>query len=115
MAVKSFAGTFLGFLFSGFFGISGALCVGSLTPRLGFPESREPRSAVWYGNIGTAITRLGAPKLLETFTIREELEGWRTLPLVYGGRFWHGRAIRLVRDSSQASGSAQDLQSCLSR
>lgn len=86
----SFASTFLGFLIGGLaFGISGAgFSVGIAYTSVFFPRGKQGTALGIFGmgNAGAAVTTLAAPTLLQKFTNDgQNIEGWRTLPLVYGG------------------------------
>lgn len=86
----SFASTFVGFLIGGLaFGISGAgFSVGIAYTSVFFPRGKQGTALGIFGmgNAGAAVTTLAAPTLLQKFTNDgQNIEGWRTLPLVYGG------------------------------
>src|SRR5213592_1587488 len=88
--LTSFASSFTGFLVGGLaFGIAGAsFAVGVAYTSLWFPKNKQGTALGLFGmgNIGTAITALGAPKMLDAFTQHNTvLEGWRMLPRVYAG------------------------------
>jgi NNP family nitrate/nitrite transporter-like MFS transporter len=86
--LTSYARDFNGFLWGGLaFGLCGAsFAVGVAYTALWFPRERVGGALGLFGmgNIGTAITALGAPLMLKSFTENgERLDGWRTLPQVY--------------------------------
>ena len=85
----SFASNFVGFLIGGLaFGVSGAgFSVGIAYTSVFFPREKQGTALGIFGmgNAGAAVTTLAAPTLLQKFTNDgQNLEGWRTLPLVYG-------------------------------
>lgn len=88
MFLTSFASNFLGFLIGGLaFGLSGAsFAVGVAYTAVWFPKNKQGSALGIFGmgNMGTAITALCAPTMLENFTLHgENLEGWRRLPQLY--------------------------------
>lgn len=90
LVLTSFASSFIGFVLGGLaFGIAGAsFAVGVAYTSLWFPKNKQGTALGLFGmgNIGTAITALGAPKMLDAFTQHNAvLEGWRMLPRVYAG------------------------------
>ena len=90
LVLTSFAGSFGGFVAGGLaFGVAGAsFAVGVAYTSVWFPKSKQGTALGLFGmgNIGTAITALGAPKMLDAFTQHNTvIEGWRTLPRVYAG------------------------------
>lgn len=81
--------TFGGFLLGGLlFGVSGAsFAVGIAYSSVFFPRERQGTALGIFGvgNAGAALTTLLAPTLLKRFTEGgENIEGWRTLPILYG-------------------------------
>lgn len=81
--------TFGGFLLGGLlFGVSGAsFAVGIAYSSVFFPRERQGTALGVFGvgNAGAALTTLLAPTLLKRFTDGgENIEGWRTLPILYG-------------------------------
>ncbi|MBZ0212400.1 MAG: MFS transporter [Nitrospirae bacterium] len=70
------------------FGTSGAsFAVGVAYSSLWFPRERQGTALGVFGmgNVGAALTTLGAPTLLARLTADgADLEGWRKLPLLYG-------------------------------
>ncbi len=90
MFLTSFASTFTGFLLGGLgFGISGAsFAAGVSYTAVWFPKAKQGTALGLFGmgNMGTAITALGAPTLLQRLTDGgANLEGWRALPQIYAG------------------------------
>jgi NNP family nitrate/nitrite transporter-like MFS transporter len=90
MFLTSFASGFMGFLVGGLaFGISGAsFAVGVAYTSLWFPKNKQGTALGLFGmgNLGTAITSLGAPHLIASVTQQgASIEGWRTVPQVYAG------------------------------
>ena len=90
MFLTSFASGFMGFLIGGLaFGISGAsFAVGVAYTSLWFPKNKQGTALGLFGmgNLGTAITSLGAPHLIASVTQQgANIEGWRTVPQVYAG------------------------------
>lgn len=88
LLLTSFANSFGGFVLGGLaFGVAGAsFAVGVAYTSLWFPRNKQGTALGLFGmgNIGTAITALGAPKMLDMFTQQNTvLDGWRTLPRVY--------------------------------
>jgi NNP family nitrate/nitrite transporter-like MFS transporter len=71
------------------FGLTGAtFASGVALTSSWFPKEKQGRALglLGLGNIGTAITALSAPLLLKWATNGgEEIEGWRTVPLLYAG------------------------------
>lgn len=87
--ITSRVSTFGGFMIGGLlFGMSGAaFAVGIAYSSVFFPkESQGTALGVFgMGNAGSAITTLAAPTMLKAFTNGgQDIEGWRTLPIVYG-------------------------------
>lgn len=87
--VTSQVSTFVGFMMAGLlFGMSGAsFAVGIAYSSLWFPKERQGTALGIFGmgNAGSAITTLAAPTMLKNFTNGgQNIEGWRTLPIVYG-------------------------------
>ncbi len=87
--VTSQVSTFAGFMAGGLlFGMSGAaFAVGIAYSSVFFPKERQGTALGIFGmgNAGSAITTLAAPTMLKNFTNGgQNMEGWRTLPLVYG-------------------------------
>lgn len=81
--------TFGGFMIAGLlFGMSGAsFAVGIAYSSLFFPKERQGTALGIFGmgNAGSAVTTLAAPTMLKNFTDNgQNIEGWRTLPMVYG-------------------------------
>ena len=90
MFLTSFASGFLGFLIGGLaFGISGAsFAVGVAYTSLWFPKNKQGTALGLFGmgNLGTAITSLGAPHLITSVTDGgAKIEGWRVVPQIYAG------------------------------
>lgn len=88
--LMSFADGFVGFLCGGLgFGLAGtSFAVGVGYTALWFPRERVGGALGIFGmgNIGTAVTALGAPYLLKVFTDNgKDLDRWRLLPQVYSG------------------------------
>lgn len=88
--VTSQVSTFAGFMACGLlFGMSGAaFAVGIAYSSLWFPKERQGTALGIFGmgNAGSAVTTLAAPTLLQRFTDGgQDIEGWRTLPMLYGG------------------------------
>lgn len=88
--LTSMVGSYAGFLICGLaFGVSGAsFAAGVAYTSVWFPKNKQGTALGLFGmgNLGTAITALGAPKMLDSFTNGgANLEGWRTLPQVYAG------------------------------
>lgn len=88
MFLTSFASDFSGLLIGGIaFGLSGAsFAVGIAYTSLWFPKNRQGTALGLFGmgNLGTAITALGAPHLLDAATHNNaNPEGWRLLPQIY--------------------------------
>lgn len=83
--VSSFGGFLLGGLL---FGVSGAsFAVGIAYSSIFFPRERQGTALGVFGvgNAGAALTTLIAPSLLKKFTDGgANIEGWRTLPILYG-------------------------------
>gem|GEM_PF-6050783 len=87
--VTSQATSFAGFMVGGLlFGMSGAsFAVGIAFSSVYFPQERQGTALGIFGmgNAGSAITTLAAPTMLKAFTDGgKQIEGWRTLPMVYG-------------------------------
>ncbi|MBX3117462.1 MAG: NarK/NasA family nitrate transporter [Fimbriimonadaceae bacterium] len=87
--LTSFANSFLGFMIGGLaFGMSGAaFAVGIAYSSLWFPKEKQGTALGIFGmgNAGAALTTLAAPHMLKVFTDQgKNLDGWRTLPQVYG-------------------------------
>jgi MFS transporter, NNP family, nitrate/nitrite transporter len=90
MFLTSFASGFVGFLLGGLaFGLSGAsFAVGVAYTSLWFPKNKQGTALGLFGmgNLGTAITALGAPHLLDAVTNKgANLDGWRMVPQIYAG------------------------------
>jgi NNP family nitrate/nitrite transporter-like MFS transporter len=90
LVATSFANGFLAFVIGGLtFGVVGAtFSVGVAYTAAWFPKNKQGTALglLGMGNIGTAITALAAPKLLEMFTQSgAAIEGWRMVPRVYAG------------------------------
>jgi len=90
MFLTSFASGFAGFLMGGLaFGLAGAsFAVGVAYTSVWFPKNKQGTALGLFGmgNMGTAITALVAPTLLEKLTNKgANIEGWRTLPQLYAG------------------------------
>lgn len=90
MFLTSFASGFAGFLIGGLgFGLSGAsFAVGVAYTSLWFPKNKQGTALGLFGmgNMGTAITSLGAPHLLDAVTNKgANIEGWRLVPQIYAG------------------------------
>jgi MFS transporter, NNP family, nitrate/nitrite transporter len=90
LVATSFANDFLAFLIGGLtFGVVGAtFSVGVAYTAAWFPKNKQGTALglLGMGNIGTAITALAAPKLLDVFTQQgAAIEGWRMVPRVYAG------------------------------
>ncbi|CAN5460482.1 nitrate/nitrite transporter [soil metagenome] len=86
----SFASSFAAFVLGGLaFGISGSIfAAGVAYTSLWFPKEKQGTALGIFGmgTAGSALTSLGAPRLLDTLTKGgANPEGWRTLPLVYAG------------------------------
>ncbi|MEQ1822175.1 MAG: MFS transporter [Fimbriimonadaceae bacterium] len=87
--ITSQVSTFMGFMLAGLmFGMSGAsFAVGIAYSSLWFAKERQGTALGIFGmgNAGSAITTLAAPTMLKNFTnAGQNIEGWRTLPIVYG-------------------------------
>ncbi len=87
--VTSQVSTFAGFMAAGLlFGVSGAaFAVGIAYSSVFFPKERQGTALGIFGmgNAGSAVTTLAAPTMLKNFTSGgQNIEGWRTLPVVYG-------------------------------
>lgn len=90
MFLTSYASGFTGFLLGGLaFGISGAsFAVGVAYTSLWFPKNKQGTALGLFGmgNLGTAITSLGAPHLIAAVTDgNAKIEGWRVVPQIYAG------------------------------
>lgn len=90
MFLTSFASGFTGFLLGGLgFGLSGAsFAVGVTYTSLWFPKEKQGTALGLFGmgNLGTAITAMAAPHLLDAVTNKgANLEGWRLVPQIYAG------------------------------
>jgi NNP family nitrate/nitrite transporter-like MFS transporter len=88
MYATSFASTFTAFFLWGLaFGLCGAtFATGVAYTSIWFPKEKQGTALglLGVGNIGTAVTALGAPQLLKVFTENgANLEGWRRLPQAY--------------------------------
>jgi len=88
--LTSTVSSFAGFMVAGLlFGMSGAaFAVGIAYSSVFFPQERQGTALGIFGmgNAGSAVTTLAAPTMLKNFTNGgQNIEGWRTLPLVYGG------------------------------
>lgn len=89
-ALTSFASDFWQFMVCGFlFGLSGtAFAVGIAFTSVYWSREKQGTALGIFGvgNAGAAVTTLAAPALLKNFTNSgQNVEGWRTLPLVYAG------------------------------
>ncbi|MBZ0327726.1 MAG: MFS transporter [Altibacter sp.] len=90
MFLLGFVNSYTGFALCSFgFGLAGAsFSVGIAYTSVWFPMKRQGIALGIFGagNAGAAITTLLAPTLLMYFTNNlQDLEGWRKLPLLYGG------------------------------
>ncbi|MBS1717637.1 MAG: NarK/NasA family nitrate transporter [Armatimonadetes bacterium] len=90
MYLTSYASDFTTFLIGGLaFGISGAsFAVGVAYTSLWFPKAKQGTALGLFGmgNIGTAVTALLAPKLLDSVTRKgEDMAAWRQVPQIYAG------------------------------
>ncbi len=88
--LTSFANSFATFLIGGLlFGMSGAaFSAGVAYTSLFFPKEKQGMALGLFGmgNIGAALTTLGVPTLLGRLTQGgQNLDGWRTLPMIYSG------------------------------
>lgn len=88
VASVSFANTFAHLVISGLiFGMSGAaFAVGIAYTSVFFPKEKQGTALGIFGvgNAGSALTTLLAPLALQRLTQEgSQLEGWRTLPLIY--------------------------------
>ncbi|MBV6459430.1 MAG: hypothetical protein HONBIEJF_02578 [Fimbriimonadaceae bacterium] len=88
LLVASQVSTFTGFMAAGLlFGMSGAaFAVGIAFSSVYFPKESQGTALGIFGmgNAGSAVTTLAAPSLLKMFTDDgKNIEGWRTLPIVY--------------------------------
>ena len=88
MFLLSYANSYFMFVLLSFiFGITGAsFACGIAYTSLWFPKNKQGTALGIFGvgNIGTALTALFAPSLLENLTDHGNyLEGWRTLPQIY--------------------------------
>lgn len=86
----SFADSYLAFALCSFgFGIAGSgFAIGVAYVALWFPKNKQGLALGIFGagNAGAALTTLFAPTLLAILTTNlTDLEGWRTLPLIYAG------------------------------
>jgi len=90
LVATSFVSSFTGLMLTGLaFGLSGAgFAVGIAYTSLWFPKEKQGTALGIFGmgNAGSALTTLGAPHLLASFTDNgARPEGWRQLPLLYAG------------------------------
>lgn len=88
--MTSFANSFTTFMIGGLlFGMSGAsFSAGVAYTSLFFPKEKQGSALGLFGmgNVGAALTTLGVPTLLNKLTNgRQNLEGWRQLPMIYAG------------------------------
>src|SRR3989338_4421283 len=88
MFFLSKADSFLEFVLCSFgFGFTGvSFAIGIAFTSVWYPKSRQGTALGIFGagNAGAAVTTLLAPTLLNRFTAHgQNLEGWRTLPIVY--------------------------------
>lgn len=88
--MTSFANSFATFLIGGLlFGMSGtSFSAGVAYTSLYFPKEKQGTALGLFGmgNVGAALTTLGAPALLNKLTNGgQNLEGWRQLPMIYAG------------------------------
>ncbi len=88
MFLLSKANSFLAFVLCSFgFGLTGvSFAIGIAFTSVWYPKSRQGTALGIFGagNAGAALTTLLAPTLLNRFTQNgQNLEGWRTLPIVY--------------------------------
>jgi len=89
MFLLSTVDSFLGFALCSFgFGFTGvSFAIGIAFSSVWYPKEKQGTALGIFGagNAGAAITTLFAPTLLNNFTNdASNLEGWRTLPIVYG-------------------------------
>jgi len=90
MFLLSYADSFFSFALASFgFGLTGvSFAIGIAFTSIWYPKRWQGRALGIFGagNAGAAITTLFAPTLLETLTDNgTNLEGWRTLPMIYAG------------------------------
>lgn len=90
MYLLSKVDSYLGFALCSFgFGLAGvSFSVGIAYTSVWFPKERQGLALGIFGagNAGAALTTLFAPTLLNSFTNNSNnVEGWRTLPVVYAG------------------------------
>jgi len=90
LVLLSFADSYLAFALCSFgFGIVGSgFAIGVAYVALWFPKNKQGLALGIFGagNAGAALTTLFAPTLLGILTTNlTDLEGWRTLPLIYAG------------------------------
>ncbi|MCC6403971.1 MAG: NarK/NasA family nitrate transporter [Fimbriimonadaceae bacterium] len=88
--LTSFANSFATFLLGGLlFGMSGtSFSAGVAYTSLYFPKEKQGTALGLFGmgNVGAALTTLGAPALLDKLTNGgQNLDGWRQLPMIYAG------------------------------
>ncbi len=88
--LTGFANSFTGFMLGGLaFGLSGAsFAVGIAYSSVWFPKERQGTALGIFGvgNIGAALTSIGAPLLLKSLTRDgQNVDAWRLLPQIYAG------------------------------
>lgn len=118
MYMVSYADTYSDFLIAGLcFGTVGAsFAVGVAYTSVWFPPKRQGMALGIFGmgNLGAAITSMGAPTLLNIATLGgSEADGWRLLPKIYAGclvvsgiLFW---LLTKTRKQTQSISLAQRL------
>ena len=90
MFLLSYADSFLGFALCSFgFGLAGvSFAIGIAYTSVWYPKHRQGTALGIFGagNAGAALTTLFAPTLLNSLTDGgANIEGWRTLPVIYAG------------------------------
>ena len=90
MFLLSYVNSFVGFALCSFgFGLCGvSFAIGIAYTSVWYPKHWQGRALGIFGagNAGAALTTLFAPSLLNSFTNNgENIEGWRTLPMIYAG------------------------------
>lgn len=90
LALLAYVDSFLGFALCSFgFGLTGAsFAIGIAYTSVWYPQNWQGRALGIFGagNAGAALTTLFAPTLLNKLTQDgANLDGWRTLPLIYAG------------------------------
>lgn len=119
LLATSFASTYIGFLLAGLlFGISGAsFAVGVAYTSIWFPKERQGTALGLFGmgNLGTALTALGAPTLLSKFTNGgANPENWSLLPQVYAaGLVAMAIVFALLAPSRKQAGPPKTLATML--